>query len=356
MPSLSGKAPGGWRSLAEESRNCTPFHADELSRPESCVPRIGPTDNACLQALSPKTPWFSRPPPTTWNNNSAGSRSTPTTPRTSGLNSLLGRASDREVVLTRPLRDKLIALNPGLPEAAYDDAVRQLTDAASSQSLVAVNREKYDLIRDGVPVTFRNDKGERVRERLRVFDFDQPANNDFLCVRELWVRGDLYRRRADLIGFVNGLPLLFIECKKHPPQPQGRLRGEFLRLQGHRSPSLPPQRRGDGGQRRQGEDWLHHQPLGTLPRMEAAGRGGAGRRGHGDVAQGGLRTAQLLGPRRKLHPLRRLVRRDAENSSPATTSSSASTAPSPQCASARRGKDAWASSGIPRAPARAIRW
>ena len=64
-----------------------------------------------------------------------------------------------------------------------------------------------------MPVTFRNDRGERVRERLRVLDFETPENNHFLCVRELWVRGDLYRRRADLVGFVNGLPLLFVECK-----------------------------------------------------------------------------------------------------------------------------------------------
>lgn len=46
-----------------------------------------------------------------------------------------------------------------------------------------------------------------------MFDFNTPENNHFLCVRELWVRGDLYRRRADIVGFVNGLPLLFIECK-----------------------------------------------------------------------------------------------------------------------------------------------
>ena len=130
-----------------------------------------------------------------------------------GPDSLLGRASDCEVALTRPLRQKLIALNPGLPTAAYDEAVRQMTAAAPSQSIIAINREKYDLMRDGVPVTFRDANGKRVRERLRVFDFDQPVNNDFLCVRELWVQGDLYRRRADLIGFVNGLPLLFIECK-----------------------------------------------------------------------------------------------------------------------------------------------
>ncbi|MFZ2358085.1 MAG: type I restriction endonuclease subunit R [Anaerolineae bacterium] len=130
-----------------------------------------------------------------------------------GPDSLLGRASDREVVLTRPLRAALAALNPDLPAAAYDDAVRQLVSVTATQSLLATNREKYTLIRDGVPVSFRNARGELERRRLRVIDFADPAANDFLCVRELWVRGDLYRRRADIVGFVNGLPLLFMELK-----------------------------------------------------------------------------------------------------------------------------------------------
>jgi type I restriction enzyme, R subunit len=64
-----------------------------------------------------------------------------------------------------------------------------------------------------VQVSFRNGKGELVKQRLRVFDFDEPLNNHFLVVRELWVRGALYRRRADLVGFINGIPLLFMELK-----------------------------------------------------------------------------------------------------------------------------------------------
>ncbi len=130
-----------------------------------------------------------------------------------GPDSLLGRASDREVVLTWPLRKKLMELNPGMPDEAYDDAVRQIVTMTAMQSLIATNRDKYNLIRDGVQVAFRNGKGELVKERLRVLDFKYPLNNDFLCVRELWVRGDLYRRRADIVGFVNGLPLLFMELK-----------------------------------------------------------------------------------------------------------------------------------------------
>jgi type I restriction enzyme R subunit len=130
-----------------------------------------------------------------------------------GPDSLLGRESDREVVLTRTLLAKIEELNPGLPASAYEDAVRQIVTVSASQTMAATNREKYELIKDGVQVTFRNAKGERVRQRLRVFDFEVPENNHFLCVRELWVRGDLYRRRADIVGFVNGLPLLFMELK-----------------------------------------------------------------------------------------------------------------------------------------------
>jgi len=132
---------------------------------------------------------------------------------TFGPEGTLGRSSDREVVLTRILGEKLMALNPGLPEAAYQDALRRIVEPGVGLSPLALNREKYELLKDGVNVVFRNAQGERVKQRLRVFDFEEPANNDFLAVRELWVRGDLYRRRADIVGFVNGIPLLFMELK-----------------------------------------------------------------------------------------------------------------------------------------------
>ena len=130
-----------------------------------------------------------------------------------GPGSLLGRGSDREVVLRRPLGEALRALNPGLPDKAYDDALRQIVATDSSKSIVAANREKYHLLREGVSVAFADAEGNRETRRLRVFDFETPENNRFLAVRELRVRGDLYRRRADLVGFVNGVPLLFVECK-----------------------------------------------------------------------------------------------------------------------------------------------
>ncbi len=132
---------------------------------------------------------------------------------TFGADGLLGRANDKEAVLKPLLREKLEELNPGLPKLAYQDAVRQISETVISQTTFSTNREKYELLRNGVRVAFRNDKGEQKKQTLRVFNFDEPEANDFLCVRELWVRGDLYRRRADIIGFVNGIPLLFVECK-----------------------------------------------------------------------------------------------------------------------------------------------
>jgi type I restriction enzyme, R subunit len=95
------------------------------------------------------------------------------------------------VLLTRVLRAKIEELNPGLPATAYEDAVRRILTVSASQTLATTNREKCDRIKDGVQVTFRNAKGERVRDRVRVFDFDHPESNHFLCVRELWVRGNL---------------------------------------------------------------------------------------------------------------------------------------------------------------------
>ena len=132
---------------------------------------------------------------------------------TFGKEGTLGRRDDREVVLTRYLYVKLMEFNSGLPDEAYRDAVRQIVETSASQTMLAANREKYALLRDGVQVSFRNDKGELKKERLRIFNFEEPEKNHFLCVRELWVRGDLYRRRPDIVGFVNGIPLLFVECK-----------------------------------------------------------------------------------------------------------------------------------------------
>ena len=74
---------------------------------------------------------------------------------------------------------------------------------------------KYNYLRDGVPVKNTDENGVDEEIKIKIIDFDTPDNNDFLCVRELWVYGSIYHRRADIVGFVNGLPLLFVELKNH---------------------------------------------------------------------------------------------------------------------------------------------
>src|SRR5207247_2910675 len=69
------------------------------------------------------------------------------------------------------------------------------------------------LLRDRVEVQVRQPDGTTLPERLSVIDWDKPEGNDFLLVSQLWVHSDLYKRRTDLVGFVNGVPLIFIELK-----------------------------------------------------------------------------------------------------------------------------------------------
>lgn len=134
-----------------------------------------------------------------------------------GPDSLLGRASDREVVLTRDVLAALKRLNPGLPDEAYQQALGVVLQDDITKSLLALNEEKYRLLRDGVPVKYRAldavGAGRMVDKRLRLIDFDDPGKNCYRAVREMWVQGKLWLRRPDVIGFVNGLPLVFIELK-----------------------------------------------------------------------------------------------------------------------------------------------
>jgi len=135
---------------------------------------------------------------------------------TFGPEGTLGRRDTREVVLTRDLRAALVRLNPTLPEKALEEVVAKMTRHDFSRSLLQHNQEFYKFIRDGVPVAYEGDNGQTRTTRARVIDFDKVANNRFLAVRELCITGlraPSYNRRADLVCFVNGLPLVFVELK-----------------------------------------------------------------------------------------------------------------------------------------------
>lgn len=125
----------------------------------------------------------------------------------------LGRETPEEVVLVRRLKPALERLNKDLPPEVIDLAIAEIVRDRSTMSPVSANRETYQMLKEGVRVQYRNPQGETITENVRIIDWNNPENNDYSLASQFWISGDLYKRRADLVGFVNGIPLVFIELK-----------------------------------------------------------------------------------------------------------------------------------------------
>ncbi|MDD2498942.1 MAG: type I restriction endonuclease subunit R, partial [Desulfitobacteriaceae bacterium] len=123
-----------------------------------------------------------------------------------------GRSDKRDVVFLDILKTKAREFNPHIPENTIDQAIVQLTASRYAMSPILANKEVYNLIRDGIPVQYQNAKGKMEQDSVKVINFNQD-DNDFLVVRQLWIKGDHYFRRPDIILYINGLPLVFIELK-----------------------------------------------------------------------------------------------------------------------------------------------
>ena len=117
-----------------------------------------------------------------------------------------------DVVLSRILRDRLASLNPDLPADALDDAFRKLTSPPGA-TLETRNRSFHRMLVDGVTVEYRHDDGTVHGAPVRVLDFDDPTNNDWLAINQFTVVENKNERRPDIVLFVNGLPLGVIELK-----------------------------------------------------------------------------------------------------------------------------------------------
>ena len=131
-----------------------------------------------------------------------------------GVNGTFGRESYREVLLVRYIRKALRKLNPWIKDSQIDEVIKALRSHLSTQSPLELNEEKYHLIRNGVQVKIANKDGSTDVRTAQLIDFSNPENNDFLAIKELKIHGNIYHRRADIIGFVNGLPLLFLELMR----------------------------------------------------------------------------------------------------------------------------------------------
>ena len=136
------------------------------------------------------------------------------------LNDGSGRKDKRDVLLPQQLKAAALRLNPHTPEATIDEALARLADRRQATSLVAANREVDALLRDGIAVAYEDALGLRQQEQLKLIDFNAGGlkNNEFLAVSQLWVKctgtaalADY--RRPDVLLYVNGIPLVFVELK-----------------------------------------------------------------------------------------------------------------------------------------------
>ena len=117
----------------------------------------------------------------------------------------------RSAILKGRLKAALIRLNSDIPRASIDHALSQLLNP-NIPSLISCNRQVHNWLTKGVKVEFEQD-GQTIGKQLKVIDFDNPANNDWLVVNQFTMEGNKRNRRPDLVVFVNGLPVSVIELK-----------------------------------------------------------------------------------------------------------------------------------------------
>jgi type I restriction enzyme, R subunit len=127
-------------------------------------------------------------------------------------NAAFGRKDAKEVVRLGQLRASLQTLNPHAAPENINAAIAELTQGRAHLTPFEANRAVTKLLRDGYDAPSRNAQGDVVTVRVRFVDFDEPTNNHFAVVQQLTIRGKA-TRRPDLLIYVNGLPLVFIELK-----------------------------------------------------------------------------------------------------------------------------------------------
>jgi type I restriction enzyme R subunit len=126
----------------------------------------------------------------------------------------LGRDSIHEVVLSHRLRDALGALNPTVPDEAREEALAEIMKDRSAMDATRANREIHALLRDGYRAEWQDAHGDRQFATVEYVDFRDSTNNDWLAASQVWIAGELHRRRTDTILFVNGIPLVLLEFKE----------------------------------------------------------------------------------------------------------------------------------------------
>lgn len=145
------------------------------------------------------------------------------TPKPEDLNDGSNRSDKRDVVFADRLREACFRLNPNIPEDVIDTQVLQkVCDRRAAMSAINANIALDSLIRQGVPVEFEDENGVKQQEIVKLIDFNEGVaaerKNRYLAVQQLWIKSSVQTpitayRRPDVILYINGLPLVFIELK-----------------------------------------------------------------------------------------------------------------------------------------------
>ena len=135
-------------------------------------------------------------------------------PSMEGQNDLkaTGRSSVEECILPEIFSKALRRINPQIDMETLDGIVHEYRKDYTGTDMVDTNYKFYNQIRNGIKVKTHNQHGEDF-DIVKLIDFDRPENNDFHCVNQMWIKGHYRYRRPDVLLFVNGLPLVFIELK-----------------------------------------------------------------------------------------------------------------------------------------------
>jgi type I restriction enzyme R subunit len=138
------------------------------------------------------------------------------------------RESYKQIVLTDRLLTALARINPHIPASILEDAARQVIHG-NAPSLMQANRQFHRWLTDGVPVEINLD-GETLGDRVKLIDFTDADNNEWLAINQYSIEGPHHTRRPDIVVFINGIPLSVIELK-NPADENADIWAAFNQLQ-----------------------------------------------------------------------------------------------------------------------------
>lgn len=128
------------------------------------------------------------------------------------LNDGTGRTSKKECVLPGIMLTALERINPTIPEDKIKEIVKALRQDYTGTDIVDTNYKLYRQIRNNIKIAVRRN-GKEDFDFVKLIDFEHPENNTFTAVSQMWIQGKVYYRRPDILIFINGMPLVFIELK-----------------------------------------------------------------------------------------------------------------------------------------------